>query len=171
MLIGALLVYSILIALPFVPGIEIGVTLLMIRGADIAPMVYLATVLGLLLAFMAGCFLKYEWLERIFRDLRLTSACAFLENTAKLDRDARFDVLRDRLPSWLAESAIRFRYFTLAILLNLPGNAVIGGGGGICLLAGLSRLFSVWQVVLTIILAVLPVPAMVWLFGTGILGN
>lgn len=34
------------------------------------------------------------------------------------------------------------RYVALAVLLNIPGNVVIGGGGGIAFAAGMTRLFS-----------------------------
>ena len=39
-LVLALTLYALLIAMPFVPGIEIGVTLLVLQGATIAPFVY-----------------------------------------------------------------------------------------------------------------------------------
>lgn len=48
------LAYAVLIAIPFVPGIEIGISLMMMRGAEVAPVVYLATVAGLLVAFLAA---------------------------------------------------------------------------------------------------------------------
>jgi hypothetical protein len=53
----------------------------------------------------------------------------------------------------------------LAVLVNMPGNAFIGGGGGIFFTAGLSRLFLPTQTVLTIVFAVAPVPLAVWAFG------
>jgi hypothetical protein len=42
-----LLSYALLMAIPFAPGIEIGVSLLVLRGAEIAPFVYGATLGGL----------------------------------------------------------------------------------------------------------------------------
>lgn len=42
--------------------------------------------------------------------------------------------------------------------LNLPGNALIGGGGGIALMAGMSRLFSFPLFLLSLTVAVSPVP-------------
>ncbi len=88
-----------------------------------------------------------------------------------MPRPERLSLLRLRLPDWLGRSAINFRYVSVALLVNLPGNALIGGGGGICMIAGLSRLFSTWIFALTIALAVAPVPVLVWIFGTKILGN
>lgn len=171
MLTGVVLAYALLIALPFVPGIEIGITLMMMQGPHFAPVVYLATLAGLITAYLAGRFLSYTWLERVFRDMRLKRASDFLQGIQDMDRDQRLNALRDNLPDWCAPLAIRFRYVMLAILVNLPGNFVLGGGGGIFLMAGLSRLFSTWLVVATIALAVLPVPAMVWFFGVDILGK
>ncbi|WP_170941102.1 hypothetical protein [Antarctobacter heliothermus] len=46
---------------------------------------------------------------------------------------------------------------------------MIGGGGGILFLTGLSRLFKPAAVALTVALAVMPVPLAVWVFGIDIL--
>lgn len=170
-LLVVVLTYSVLIAIPFVPGIEIGISLMMIRGAEIAPIVYLATLSGLSLAFLAGRFMSYDWLHRIFMDLRLRRACAFLERTKNMGRGERLEYLRAAFPGWLGGHAIRSRYVALGLLINLPGNSLLGGGGGVCLMAGLSRLFRPWLAVLTIAVAVSPVPILVWVFGTGILGG
>ena len=52
----------------------------------------------------------------------------------------------------------------LGILFNLPGNSVLGGGGGIALICGMSRLFK-WQwFLLTVILVTAPVPLLAF-FG------
>lgn len=59
----------------------------------------------------------------------------------------------------------RHRYLFLAALINLSGNALVGGGGSILFLAGLSRLFRPFGVALTLALAVLPVPLAIWTFG------
>jgi hypothetical protein len=52
---------------------------------------------------------------------------------------------------------------TLAVLLNLPGNIIIGGGGGIALIAGMTRLYSPPTYLTTIAIAVAPVPVIVTL--------
>ena len=49
--------------------------------------------------------------------------------------------------------------------MNVPGNAVIGGGGGIMMMAGLSGIFAPLPTVLAVMLAVSPVPLAVMLFG------
>jgi hypothetical protein len=53
----------------------------------------------------------------------------------------------------------------LACLFNLPGNVVLGGGGGIALLAGLSRLYAPLPMAVTVALAVAPVPLAIWIWG------
>ncbi len=60
---------------------------------------------------------------------------------------------------------MRYRYLALAVALNVPGNYLIGGGGGIALFAGVTRLYSIPGFLLTIIVAVAPVPLAVMMFG------
>src|SRR6056297_3621255 len=166
-----LLLYACLIAVPFVPGIEIGVALLMMRGETVAPYVYLATVTGLVLAYSAGEVLNYRWLHRVFADLRLRRACRLIERTGAMGREERLAELRSALPRWLRPLAIHGRYVMLAVLLNVPGNMLIGGGGGIAMVTGLTRLFTPGWTVATIAVAVLPVPLAVWLWGGEMLGG
>ena len=161
-----LVAYAVLIAVPFMPGIEIGVSLLMLKGASIAPLVYAATVLGLLLAYFAGRFMPYAWVQRLFADLRLRRASDMLARLEPLDHTERMALLIANAPSWLAPVLRSGRYVALALLLNLPGNGLIGGGGGISFLAGFSRLFRPLVTTLVIMVAVLPVPLAVYLGGT-----
>lgn len=160
-----LLAYALLIAIPFVPGVELGLTLLMIEGAVIAPFIWAATLLGLTLAFAAGAFLPYPVLRRTLEDLRLTRAAGLVAALEPLDREERLTALRDRLPRWLSPLVRSQRYVLLALLINLPGNSVLGGGGGILLLAGMSRLFSPLATLTTVALAVAPVPVLIYLMG------
>lgn len=159
-----LVAYAFLIAVPFVPGIEIGLSLLMIRGPDVAFVVYVATVAGLMIAFCVGRFVPYSWLHRLFEDLRLTSASNMINRVAPLDRAERLDLLRSGLPIWIRSLAVDGRYLLLALVINLPGNALLGGGGGICMVAGLSRLFGTAATAVTIAIAVAPVPLAIWFF-------
>lgn len=165
MLIGLIVAYAVLIALPFVPGIEIGISLLALRGAEIAPFIYLATVAGLMLAFLAGCRLPYARLAAWLQRMHLTRASEMVLSVAHLSPPERLDMLRARLPSGAARLAVGGRYVLLAMLINLPGSGVIGGGGGICLVAGLSRLFRVGPTLLTLSIAVAPAPLIFWWLG------
>jgi len=164
MLVAFLLAYALLIAVPFVPGVEIGLTLMVIEGPWIAPLIYGSTVAGLSLAYAVGEWVPYARLHRVFDDLRLKKACRLLEAVQPLSRTERLEALRARAPGWLRPLATRYRYVLLGLLVNLPGNAVLGGGGGILFTAGLSRLFLPVQTVVTILVAVAPVPLAVWLF-------
>ena len=164
-LLGLLLVaYAVLLAVPFVPGVEIGIAILAMEGAWIAPFVYSATVIGLMLAFLIGRHMPYRILHRTFADLGLRRACRLLETVEPLPELQRLALLRRHLPRRLAPYAVRWRYLILAGLFNLPGSALLGGGGGIALVAGLSGLFGPRTMLLTVVLAVAPVPAAVWLF-------
>ena len=164
-LVVALLVYAVLLAVPFVPGVEIGIMVLAMKGAAVAPLVYAATCLGLMLAYLAGRLLPEAWLEQTARDLRLRRMARLVAEVRPMSRARRLALLRRRLPRWAGPYAIRLRYLGLALLLNVPGNSVLGGGGGLCLLAGLTRLFSTKGVFLAIAIGVAPVPLAVWLLG------
>ncbi len=162
---AVLFLYALMIAIPFVPGVEIGLSVLALSGPSVAPMVWLATALGLSLAYMAGCKVPYRWLHRVFLDLHLTGACRLLNRFGDLPPKGRVAFLQSQLPTRFGPYVLRFRYLGLAILINIPGNSLIGGGGGIALLAGVSGLFRVPAAILTIALATAPVPLAIWLFG------
>ena len=171
LIIVALIIYSLLIAIPFMPGIEVGMALLMLLGSVIAPFVYLATVCGLLLAFGVGSHVPLSVLHRAFRALRMTRACDMITTIATTSPERRLAQQRATFPPWLAKLTVDYRYVTIGALLNLPGTFAIGGGGGILMLAGLSRLFTFPGILLTVLIATLPVPLTVWLTGTWFLAR
>ena len=160
-----LLAYALLIAVPFVPGIEIGLSLLMLRGAEVAPWVYLATLLGLMLAFLAGQLVRLEWLEDRLRVLGLRRAASLIAGVRPLPEAERLALLRTGLPRWMGDLAVRWRYLFLAVLVNVPGNGLIGGGGGICIIAGMTGVYRPFVMALTIALAVAPVPLLTLWWG------
>ena len=160
-----LAVYALLLALPYVPGVEIGILFLAMQGPGAALPVYVATLAGLALAYTAGAALPPGWLAGTLTDLGLSRAAALVGRMAPLPREARLRLLRDRLPGWLRRAAGGWRYLLLAAVLNVPGNWLLGGGGGIMLLAGLSGLFRPALTLATVALAVAPVPLAVWFFG------
>jgi hypothetical protein len=74
--------------------------------------------------------------------------------------------LAQPMPGWagaVLARLLRHRCIALAILFNTPGNALLGGDGGIALAAGASRLVSVRAFLLTLLVAVAPVPAAILL--------
>jgi hypothetical protein len=129
---GLAAVYVLAMALPFVPAIELGIALMLVLGPAGVVAVYACTQFALLLGFAAG--------------RRLPPPSAGLDER-----------LGPRLPRWL-HGALRHRHLSLAIALNLPGNGVLGGAGGIALLAGASRLYHPWAFCVTVAAATTPVP-------------
>ena len=167
---GALLAYALIMAIPFAPAVEIGLSLLMVQGAAAAPFVHAATLAGLMLAWGFGAAFAGPLGCRFLWHLGLRRACRFIDHLKALDRAGRIALLRDSLPPRLAPHALKWRYPMLAVLVNLPGNSLIGGGGGILMLAGLSGVFPFPATLLTLAIATAPVPLLVWLMGPGILG-
>lgn len=162
----ALLVYAALMAIPFCPGIELGLALLLLGGPEIAPAVYLATVAALLLAFAIGRSISPRPLIEFLALLRLRRASEMLQRVATLAAEDRLQLLLARGRPQMVRLLTRHRYVALAIALNTPGNVLLGDGGGIALAAGVSRLFSLRGFAVTVALAVAPVPAIVMLAGS-----
>lgn len=160
-----LAVYVVLLALPFVPGAEIGIALLTAFGAEIAPLIYGATVLAMVLAYGVGLFLPTTLLVRLLSLLHLTRAAALVERAAALPRADRTAVLLEGASPGMVALALRHRYLAIALALNIPGNVVIGGGGGIMMMAGISGIFAPLPTVLTVVIAVAPVPLVMVLAG------
>lgn len=157
--------YALLLSVPFVPGAEIGVGLLVMLGPPIALLVYLCTVIGLSLSFVIGRLIPLSVLVRFTRDARLERTSDLLKTIGPLKKKERLSYLAQKAPKRLVPLLLRYRYLALAIALNIPGNYLIGGGGGIALFAGISRLYSVPGFLITIVLSVAPVPLAVLLFG------
>ena len=150
--------FVVLLAMPFVPGAEIGLAMLTAFGAAIAPLVYVATVLALCLSYTIGRILPKTVLVRLLEAIRTHRAADLVARAAPLSRDERLAMLLEGAPPRIVALALRHRYVALALALNLPGNALIGGGGGIALLAGFSGLFDPLPTVLAFAIAVAPVP-------------
>ncbi|MBT7974334.1 MAG: hypothetical protein HN687_09305 [Candidatus Marinimicrobia bacterium] len=156
------LVYGLLLSLPFIPGIEIGLLLMALFGKEGILIVYLCTLMGLTLSFIMGYNLPESRLVT-----RLKSVISAEPETMGLEwmnRHIQIIVNNDRLRKWLRTDLPGTRYLALAILFNLPGNFILGGGGGIALLCGLSRHFSWNGFLLTVMLSTAPVPLLIW-FG------
>jgi hypothetical protein len=154
-----------LLAMPFVPGAEIGIVMLTAFGATIAPLIYAATVLAMLLAYTLGCMLPITTLAKLLSLLRMRRTADLILRTASLSQEARVALLLEGAPPRLLALALRHRYIALALSVNIPGNAIIGGGGGIMMLAGMSGIFAPLPTALSIMIAVSPVPLVVMLIG------
>lgn len=165
----SLLVYTLLIAIPFVPSIEIGLGLILILGADLAPLVYLFTIVGLSSSFILGRLIPESGLQKFLADLSLTRASRLVATMKSMNTEERLHLLVSRAPAKFIPMLLRHRYLAVAVALNIPGNTLIGGGGGISLVAGMSRLFRFWQFLLVLAVAVAPVPLIIVLSGTDML--
>lgn len=157
----ATLVYIVFLAIPFVPGAEIGLAMLLVFGPRLAFLVYASTVVALTLAYLVGRSLPVEFAARAFGLVGLAKARDFVDRLAPLSPGERMDLLVRDSPARLVPYLVRHRYVALAVLLNLPGNFLLGGGGGIALLAGMTGLFPIPRYLLTVAVAVAPVPLIV----------
>ncbi len=160
-----LVAYIGLLALPFVPGAEIGIAMLAAFGAAIAPLIYVATVASMTLAYTIGRFLPIGALERLLSFLRLRRAADLVARAAPLSREERLAMMLDGQPKRALSFGLRYRYIALALAVNTPGNSIVGGGGGIMMMAGLSGIFSPVATFVTVALAVSPVPLAVFFLG------
>jgi len=158
-------VFVVLLAFPFVPGAEIGVALLTAFGASIAPLVYAGTVLAMVLAYAVGRVFPMEALVRFLRLLRMRKAAELVERAVPLSGEERIEMLMEGAPSRVVALGVRNRYLAMALAVNTPGNSIIGGGGGIMMMAGLSGIFAPLPTFLTIAIAVSPVPLAVMFLG------
>ena len=134
-------------------------------ATDDFSVVYVATVLALCLSYTMGRMVPMPALARFLASLRMRRAADLVRRAAPLSREERLAMLLDGAPPLIVALALRRRYVALALALNVPGNTLIGGGGGIALLAGLSGLFAPLPTVLAFAIGVLPVPLTIVLLG------
>jgi len=166
----AALAYTVLLAMPFVPGVEIGLAMIGMLGPPIVFLMYLCTLVGLSMSFAVGRLIPLATLAAAFSSLRIYKASRLLTTLAPMGQD-RFAFLVANSSNRRLPFLLRHRYIALAMVVNLPGNILIGGGGGIALMAGASKLYSLPGFVLTIVLAVSPVPLAVLIFGRSVLAG
>lgn len=155
---GALVAYVVTAAIPFVPGAEIGFALLLVFGSQAAPLVYAGMVGALLLAYGTARLLPPGPIARALHWLHLDRAAQLILELNACSPQQRLRLVEDLIPARFARGLLRNRYILLALALNIPGNSLIGGGGGLAFIAGLSGLFAFWPFLLVILCAVAPVP-------------
>ena len=161
-ILGIAIAYVLLMAIPFMPGIEVGLALMMMLGHKGALLVYLCTLAALSLSFAVGRMIPASALIHLLDWLHLDRVSKWIERLEPLGRQQRLDLLYSMAPSRVVPLLLRHRYLAVLVILNLPGNALIGGGGGIGMVAGMSRLFPFPLFVLLISLAVAPIPILVY---------
>lgn len=161
-LIGMIL-YIALMATPFLPGIEIGLALMMVLGPKGVFVTYICTLIALTISFGLGRLFPTRLLVALLRWLNLARAATLLKNFDATRPEKRLEFLAERVPNQAIPAVLKRRYLMLALLLNLPGNALIGGGGGIAMMAGMSRFYTFPMYFLLISVAILPGPILVTL--------
>lgn len=145
-------------AVPFVPGLEIGIGLMVVFGAKMALLVYASLVVALMVSFTVGRFVPAVRVAAAFGYVGLFRARDLVLRLAPLDPQGRIDLLTAQAPEKLVPVLLHHRYAALVVLFNLPGNSVIGGGGGIAFTAGFSGLYAFPRFLLTLVIAAVPVP-------------
>jgi len=157
--------YALLLAIPFVPGVEISLGLFATFGSAVAVQIYLATVAAFVFSYLIGRVVPTTLLSAFFRMIGLTSADALMKRLRPLSQSEQLALLVEQAPRRFIPALLRYRYVALVVALNLPGNAILGGGGGIALLAGLSGMFSFPQYLIATSVAALPIPIVALLLG------
>jgi len=154
----ALLVFVITSAMPFIPGAEIGFGLMVIFGGKVAILVYGAMVSALTLSYLVGALVPPAWIVQFFGYLGFSKATQLAQELAARDRKNRIDYLLETAPPRWVPMLLRHRYLAMMLILNLPGNSLVGGGGGLALAAGMSGLFRFPAFFATLLVAVAPIP-------------
>jgi hypothetical protein len=165
MLLLAVIAYILLMAIPFMPAIEVGLGLMLLMGSMGAVVAYVCTLIALSISFVIGRFLPPRLVCRFFQWLHLFKACELVAELETLSHQERLELLRARAPSKLTPFLLRHRYLAIAIALNLPGNALIGGGGGIGFIAGMSMIVKFRMYIAVLALAIAPLPLSFFLYG------
>ena len=161
----ALVVFVVAAALPFVPGAEIGFALLLIFGGQASALVYAGMVGALILSFCVARLVPFPVLSRLATWLGLARIASLIDEIGQTPPPERADYFSDRMDGRFGKAAFRNRYVLLALLLNTPGNSVIGGGGGIAFTAGLTGMYRFWPYLASVLIAVAPFPLFFLVFG------
>lgn len=150
--------FILLLSLPFVPGMELGVAMMMLLGTEGVFLVYVSTLVALSISFFVGRWIPLQAVGAALGWVHLRRAQAFVERLDSLTGKERMNLLLEGSSGRLVPFLVRHRYIAIAVVLNTPGNSFIGGGGGIGLLAGASGIFSYPRYLLMVALAILPLP-------------
>ena len=154
----SVIVYVLWMAIPFVPGIELGLALMVMLGPKGIVLVYLCTLLSLSLSFAIGRLIPLKVFSRLLGWLHLQKARNLVLQLEPLSSEEKLDFLLSTAPSKIIPYLLKHRYLMIAVTLNLPGNVLIGGGGGIGMIAGMSRLCPFPKYFLFVSLAITPLP-------------
>jgi len=157
-LLGTIVLYVLLMTIPFMPGIEIGLALMLMLGSKGALLVYLCTLVALSISFAVGRMISPHLVCRLLDWFYLRKASSLVRQLEPLSPQQRLELLNKKAPARIAPFLLRHRYLTIAVALNLPGNSLVGGGGGIGLVVGMSRIIPFQAYAALLAMAVAPVP-------------
>ncbi len=150
------IVYALLLSMPFVPGFELGLAIILLMGNLGVIVVYIATVAGLNLAFALGRCLPERYSTRLL-SIVLKNKDGKLVDFPQQNFAAEKGIVQ-RVGRNIFVFASRCPYLLLAMLFNLPGNTAIGGGGGIALVSGMNDRVSWLGYLVTVMIATSPIP-------------
>lgn len=154
----SILIYILWMAMPFMPGIELGISLMTMLGAKGVFLVYFCTLMSLSLSFIIGRLIPIKAFSGFLGWLHLRRAQDLTRQLEPLNSGEKIEFLLKNVPSHILPHVLKHRYLLIAISLNLPGNALIGGGGGISMIAGTSGLYSFPKYIILISIAITPIP-------------
>lgn len=156
MLLSATAVYALMLAIPYVPGVELGLLMMVSFGKPGILMAWTGTIIGLNLAYGVGVFLRSHALH--WTPVSRLRATAGNFDALRESQTGRFRLLR-----MFGQHRLR-NYILVGVLFNVPGNAIVGGGGAISLVAGLSGRLQWPRFLLTSMIATSVIPLLAW-FG------
>ena len=165
MILLAVIAYTLLMVIPFTPAIEVGIGLMLFMGSTGAVVAYVCTLIALSISFFIGRVVPPRVICQFFRWLHLTKASGLIAELEPLRHQERLELLHAKAPSKLTPFLLRHRYLAIAIVLNLPGNALIGGGGGIGLVAGMGKIINFRAYIAVVAVAIAPLPLWFYLHG------
>ena len=102
---AGVILYVVLLAIPFVPGIEISFGLLAALGRDIVPLIYVATIASLTISFLIGRLLPLTAIASVFRFVGLERAEELVKQLAPLNSNQRLAFLLSAAPQTLCIDA------------------------------------------------------------------
>lgn len=160
---AALVLFVLTSALPFVPGAEIGIMLMICFGKPLVLPVYASMVAALTVAFLVGRFVPPSAVSGGLARLGLMKASALVSGLNGCRGNQPAGPLQKLHRGGLISMIVKNRLLALILLLNVPGNSVAGGGGGIALAAGISGLYSIPAFLVAVLTAIAPVPVIFYL--------
>lgn len=169
MRLAVLALYAVLIAVPFVPSFQLSMAFMILQGPDQVWWIYGATVTGFYVPFLIGWLIPPRHLIRWLSNLGLHKIAALVADTHALPFRDRLMLMTDMSPKWIKPLVNKWRYAAFFVALNFPGNVVIGGAGGILMVAGMSRLFAPLVILCIIAFCLCTIPIIVTVTGFDIL--